>query len=104
MDKPYTVSLQGVEDLPAAERRLSEARFMRELERSLGEPASVLEVWRAWRDACESDPSELGAETARLAVKWPKAFDAAQRAALQTIGESDAHFELRIESAGVEAG
>jgi hypothetical protein len=98
MDKPYVVSLQGVDGLPAAERISAELRFIKELERSLGSADAVVDVYRAWRDACECEASELSPLTSSLAVKWPKAFDLAQRAGLKNIGESDAHFELRLET------
>jgi hypothetical protein len=97
MNKTYSVSLQGVEALPATERIAAEIRFIKELERSLGSEDSVVEVCRAWRDAGESEAGELSPETSSLAVKWPKAFNAAQRAGLKNIGEGDAHFELHLE-------
>ncbi|AYQ26570.1 MULTISPECIES: hypothetical protein [unclassified Polaromonas] len=97
MDKPYSVSLQGVEGLPSAERISAELRFIRELERTFGNSETVVDVYRAWRDACDCDASELSAETSSLAVRWPKAVDAAQRAGLKNIGDSDAYFELQLE-------
>lgn len=97
MTMPYTVALQGVDDLPPAERIAAEMRFLKEIEKNLRSPEAVVQAWRAWHDACEMDASELSHETSNLAVKWPKAFDAAQRAGLKTIGESDAHFEFRLE-------
>ena len=96
MLKPYFVTLQGAEDLPPAERNSAEVRFIKELERSLGGEESVVEVYRAWSEAAEADASELDAETSSLAVKWPKAFNTAQRAGLNKIGECDAHFELLL--------
>lgn len=104
MDKPYSVALQGVEGLPGAERIAAEMRFIRELERAIGGSDAVSHVYRAWLDACEADPTELSNETSSLAVKWPKAFAAAQRAGLKNIGESDAHFELRLERRSVDIG
>ncbi|RYX97021.1 MAG: hypothetical protein EOO28_04510 [Comamonadaceae bacterium] len=97
MDSPYTVTLQGMDDLPSAERMASEIRFIRQLEKALGGADGVLSVYGAWRDASESEPGELSAATSSLAIKWPKAFDAAQRAGLKNIGESEAHFEMRVE-------
>lgn len=97
MDKPYSVVLQGVDGLPTAERISAEVRFIKELERSFGSAEVVVEVYRAWREASECDASELSAGTSSLAVKWPKAFDTAQRAGLKNIGEGDAHFELHLE-------
>lgn len=96
MNKPYSVSLQGVEDLPTSERISAEIRFIKELERSLGGEEAVVDVYRAWTEAAEAEASELDAETSSRAVKWPKAFNAAQRAGLKNIGEGDAHFELLL--------
>ena len=97
MDKPYSVALHGVDGLPAAERISAEVRFIKELERSFGSAEAVVEVFRAWREASECEASELSTVISSLAVKWPKAFDTAQRAGLKNIGESDAHFELHLE-------
>jgi hypothetical protein len=96
MSEPYGVSLHDIEDLPEAERVSAERRFIKELNRGLGGADAVVAAYRAWRDACECDASELSASVASLAVKWPKAFEAAQRAGLKNIGESEAHFELHL--------
>jgi hypothetical protein len=96
MNEPYGVSLHGMDGLPAAEKISAELRFIKELNRGLGGADAVVEAYRAWRDACECDASELSAAMASLAVKWPKAFETAQRAGLKNIGESDAHFELHL--------
>ena len=103
MDKPYSVSLQGVEGLPAAERIAAEVRFIKDLERTFGSAEAVVVVYRAWREASECEASELSAETSSLAVKWPKAFETAQRAGLKNIGEGDAHFELQLERQPAES-
>jgi hypothetical protein len=71
MLKPFSVSLQGVEDLPQAERISAEVRFIKELERSLGGEEDVVRVYRAWSEAAEDEAGELDAETSSLAVKWP---------------------------------
>ena len=96
MDAHYLVVLEGANELPAREKLSAEARFMKEIERSFGSAEAMLEVYSAWREACDSDASELSAKTSALAVKWPKAFNTAQRAGLQNIGEGDAHFELSL--------
>ncbi len=96
MLKPYSVSLQGVEDIPQAESISAEARFTKELERSLGGEVAVVEIYRAWSEATEAEASELSEETSSLAIKWPKAFNTAQRAGLKNIGEGDAHFKLHL--------
>ena len=103
MDKPYSVSLQGEEGLPAAEKISAELRFVKELERSLGSAEAVVAVYRAWREASECEASEVSSETYSLATKWPKAFETAQRAGLKNIGEGDAHFALHLERQHVEA-
>jgi len=97
MDKAYSVALQGVDGMPETERIAAEVRFIKELEKSLGSTDAVVEVYRAWLDASECDATELSAETSSLAVRWPKAFDVAQRAGLKNVGESDAHFELHLQ-------
>ncbi|UUZ74979.1 hypothetical protein LP414_23110 [Polaromonas sp. P1(28)-13] len=51
MDRPYSVSLQGEEGLPAAEKISAEVRFVKELERSLGSAEAVVAVYRAWRES-----------------------------------------------------
>ena len=103
MDKPYVVSLEGVEGLPGAERIAAEMRFIKELERGLGGAEAVAAVYGAWREACECEASELSAGTAGLAVKWAKAFEAAERVGLKSIGESDAHFDIHLTPQRVSA-
>ncbi len=96
MDKPYVVSLETQTALPATEKISAEMRFVKELEKCLGGPSSVVATFSAWAEACESDASELGSDVAGLAVKWPKAFEAAQRMGLKNLGEGEAHFELHL--------
>ncbi len=96
MDKPYVVSLETMTALPAAEKISAEMRFIKELDKSLGGPELVVSTFMAWKEACESDAAELSSDVASLAVKWPKAFEAAQRAGLKSIGENEAHFELHL--------
>lgn len=96
MDTLDSVSLQGIDALPAAARIAAEIRFVKELERGLGSNKAVVEVYRAWCDAAEAEVSELSLETSSLAVKWPKAFNAAQRAGLKNIDEGDSHFEMHL--------
>lgn len=97
MNPPYAVALCGVDALPPAERIAAERRFVKELEKSLGSSEAVVHIFRAWTDACESEASELDNETANQAMKWPKAFEQAQRAGLKSIGDEEAHFEIRLE-------
>lgn len=100
MAKSYLVSLEGVEGLPSAGKIAAEVSFIKQLERSLGSEEAVVEVYRAWMEASESDATEVSKEIWALAAKWSKAFEAAQRAGLKNIGEGDAHFELHLESQG----
>ncbi len=81
--------------MPAAER-VAEMRFIKELEKSLGGPNCVVATFSAWAEACESDVAELSSDIATLAVKWPCAFEAAQRAGLKNIGEDEAQFWLHL--------
>jgi hypothetical protein len=97
MNKPYSVALQGVDAMPGSERISAEVRFIKELEKSLGSAEAVVAVYSAWQEASECDASELSAETSTLAIKWPKAFDVAQRAGLKNVGEGDAHFEIHLQ-------
>ncbi len=96
MGQIYTVSLTGGDSVPAKERQVAEARFERELERCLGTPETVAEVYKAWYEATNNDPAEVTSATYSTAVRWPKAFNAAQRAGLQSIGDNEAHFELQL--------
>ena len=96
MAQIYTVSLNGGDSVPAKERQVAEARFERELERCLGNPETVAEVYQAWHEASNNDPAEVPSATYSIAVRWPKAFNAAQRAGLQSIGDNEAHFELQL--------
>jgi len=93
--KPYVVSLEHVTPMPAAERISAELTFIKELDKSLGGSEAVVTTFLAWKEACESDAAELSSDVASLAVKWPKAFESAQRAGLKNIGD-DAHFELHL--------
>lgn len=102
MDKLYSVSLLGIEGLPAAEAVAADVRFIKALERALGSSDAVVEVYRAWLEASESDPSEVSSEVLALATQWPKAFQTAQQAGLKNIGECEAHFELHLERSSVQ--
>lgn len=105
MTRPYTVALKDAPELPTAERIAAEVRFIKEIERSLGSADDVARIYRAWIDASESGANELDAESASLAVRWPKAMNAASQAGLRKVSEtSDAHFELRLERTRAPAG
>ncbi|MBI2726218.1 MAG: hypothetical protein HYX42_08215 [Polaromonas sp.] len=94
--KPYVVSLEHVIAMPAAEKISAEMRFIKELDKSLGGSEAVVATFMAWKEACDCDAAELSSDIASLAVRWPKAFEAAQRAGLKNIGEGEAHFELHL--------
>jgi hypothetical protein len=98
MNKPYTVALVDSSDLPLRDRIDAEVRFVRELERSLGDEHVVADVYRAWVSSSESDANELDNDTAVKAVRWPRAFDAANQAGFHKLGDiGAAHFEIRLE-------
>lgn len=96
MTGPYTVALVGGADIPAPARIAAEIRFAGALERALGGAEPAAAAFAAWREASESDMSELGPETASLAAKWPRAFDSARQAGMREIGDEEAHFELSL--------
>lgn len=98
MNKPYTVALLDFQDLPMRERVDAEVRFARELERSLEGEDLVAEVYRAWVSSSESNANEIDKETAVKAGRWPRAFDAANRAGFSKLGDiGAANFEIRLE-------
>jgi hypothetical protein len=98
MSTPYTVALQDARDLPQRERIAAEVRFATELERRLGGADNVAQVYAAWVAASETDASQLDRETTTLAVRWPRAVDAAMRAGFDRLGDiGDARFTVRLE-------
>jgi hypothetical protein len=96
MNKPYTVALQEAPGLPVRDRIEAEVRFARELERALGGEDAVAETYRSWINANEADASELDAQTAEKAVRWPRAAEVATRAGLSKLGIAEAFFEVRL--------
>jgi hypothetical protein len=97
MNKPYTVAIHEARDLSVRERIDAEVRFARALERSLGGEQAVADVYRSWISANESDAGDLDVQTAEMAVRWPRAADAATQAGLSNVGMSEAYFEVRLE-------
>lgn len=98
MDHPYTVALivEAVE-LPTAARIEAEKRYASTLERNLGGPDEVAAVLKAWQAANDSALQDIDQLTADTAVRWPRAADRAQQAAMGSIGElPGAHFEVRL--------
>ena len=100
MIKPYTVALEDAGSVPSAQRISAEVRFITALERVLGTAEDVANVYRAWLDASENQAIDVDAESAQLAVRWPRAFDTARQAGMREIGEMpEAHFTVRLERA-----
>ncbi len=100
MTKPYTVALEDARSVPMAQRILAEVRFITALERALGSAEDVARVYRAWVDASQNQASDVDADSAQLAVRWPRAFDTARQAGMREIGElPEAHFTVRLERA-----
>lgn len=97
MEKQYFVSAHGLSDVPPAEVIAAEVRFIKTLERQLGDSDAVVDIYCAWQEASESSATEVSASTWALADKWPKAFQAAQQAGLKNIGENEAYFEMHLE-------
>ena len=96
--KAYTVALVDAAEVSAAGRISAEVRFITALERALGGPEDVARTYRAWMDAHENAASDVDADSARLAVRWPLAFDMARQAGLRDLGELPAaHFSVRLE-------
>jgi hypothetical protein len=57
----------------------------------------VVDVYRSWLHASESDAAELDSASAEKAVRWPRAAESATRAGLSKLGFDDAYFELGLE-------
>lgn len=88
-DCPYSITEQA--------KHKAEATFQRILERQLGEPEDVLQVYKAWQNAMETDESELSAHEKALAQKWAETINKAQVAGLSELGECEAYFDIRIQ-------
>lgn len=94
MKQPYFVRFHSARELSVRQKITIELLFAKELERGLGGAHAVVMAHRAWRDAC--DAAELSPQTASLAVKWPSAFDTAQRVFLNEAGERGSYFEFHL--------
>lgn len=88
-DCPYSITDQA--------KHHAEVKFQRVLERNLGQPEDVLQVYKAWQNAIETDESELSLHDKTLAQKWTAAIQKAQAAGLSELGECEAYFDIRIE-------
>lgn len=72
-------------------------RFISALERTLGDPAEVVETYRAWVLASASQASDIDRTSAALAVRWPKAYQLAAHAGLTGMfGIKDAQFDIKL--------
>ena len=97
MNKPYTVALEDAGSIPSAQRISAEVRFITSLERALGSAEDVERVYRAWVHASENQASDVDAESAQIAARWPRAFDSARQAGMREMGElPEAYFAVRI--------
>lgn len=97
MHHPYTVALVDAVELPPAARIHAEKRYAQALENTLGGPAEVAAVLKAWQAANDSSLEDIDQETAETAVRWPRAADKALQAGLREIGDMPgAHFEVRL--------
>lgn len=93
----YTITLQDAPaDIPEKARRDAEQRFQRTLERSLGGTDAVLAAYRAWQTAEDTAESEMAPEDVDLAKRWIAAAGRARGDAFQSLGETEAWFEVQL--------
>ena len=91
---PYLVKLIDFPGLLPEAQADAENRFRRALDRQLGE--DVMPVWEAFQDASDSSATDLSKDDIAMAIRWPKAYDAAKTAGFRDLGTADgAYFELR---------
>lgn len=96
MPTPYRAELVDA-DVPQSLRIQAATGFCHQLEQRIGGADLVAAVYRGWMDANESETSILIRDTAELAVKWPRAFEAALVAGSRELGEyPDVRFEVRL--------
>lgn len=94
----YTVELHDApQDIPEQLRQNAEYRFRRSLERSLHSPDSVIQAYKAWQQAEETDIHELKEQDISLAKQWQQAATRAYQEAFRELGECEAYFEVRIQ-------
>ncbi|MBV2181487.1 MAG: hypothetical protein KUL86_09690 [Castellaniella sp.] len=97
----YTITLQDAPaDLPAQARQDAEQRFRRTLERVLGGPEQTLEAYRAWAAAEDTAENEMAPKDMALAKRWIAAAGRARGDAFQSMGETEAWFEVRVAKPG----
>lgn len=77
--------------------RHAEGRFLRELERLLGDDLGT--AFRAFDAAQDSSAEDLTKEEIRMASRWAEAFDRARLAGMRDLGDTgEAYFYVRVES------
>src|SRR5690606_10528123 len=94
----YTITLQDPPaDITERARQDAEQRFRRTLERALGGPEAIVQVYRAWQTAEETAESEMSADDIVLAKRWISASMRARNDGFRDLGETEAWFEVRLE-------
>ncbi|HEX2518399.1 MAG TPA: hypothetical protein VHK04_02535 [Castellaniella sp.] len=94
----YTITLQDAPtNLPDKARQDAEQRFRRTLERTLGGAEQTLAAYQAWSMAEDTAESEMAPEDVVLAKQWIAAAGRARGDAFQSMGETEAWFEVRVE-------
>jgi membrane protease subunit (stomatin/prohibitin family) len=90
----FTVRLMDYPHSTADVVRVSESRFLREIERQLGD--EVVPALRAYQNAYESSGVDLTKDELALAQRWAKAYDVARTAGFRDLGDTDeAFFEVK---------
>lgn len=93
----YSVTLQDFPDIPDNLRVQAERRFIRTLERAIGNEDDVVSAYTAWSSAEDAGEGELTGEDMALAKRWIQAASRAQQDAFNGLGESpEAYFEFRV--------
>jgi len=94
----YTITLQDAPaEIPDHAKQEAEQRFRRTLERVLGGPDAVLAAYRAWQTTEDTAEDEMSPEAMELAKRWINAAGRARNDAFQSLGETEAWFEVRVE-------
>ncbi|WP_234197156.1 hypothetical protein [Pseudacidovorax sp. NFM-22] len=82
---------------PADIQRHAEGRFLRELERLLGD--DLAPALRAFEAAQASSAEDLSKDEIRLASRWGNAYDKARQAGMRDLGAiGEAYFAVRLDT------
>ncbi|WP_295537535.1 hypothetical protein [uncultured Pseudacidovorax sp.] len=82
-------------DTPADLLRSAEARFLRELERLLGD--DLAHTLRAFEAVQDSSAEDLSKDEIREASRWAAAFDKARLAGMRELGDvGEAYFSVQL--------